>query len=114
MTSLRTGILKVIARPGHEIGFRLGGAPVAVVSDRDELNREIAAALDEGDIGVLAIPLDMEPWLSDRNFKALERIARPILLRYDCESSYERLFRSNCESGRPDGSGPGSLGLFHE
>jgi len=75
--------MKIIAHWGQETGFRLGGASVVCIANQAELNGEIATVLEEGDAGILAIPVDMEGWISEKNLRALARSVKPLIARYD-------------------------------
>lgn len=78
----QTKIFKVISHWGQEAGFRLGGAQVSAVSGKEGLNAEIERVLEEKAVGILAIPKDMEDWISDKNRKALKQSQFPLLARY--------------------------------
>lgn len=75
-------ILRVICRWGQEAGFRLGGADALPVSAADGLNAIIERTIAEREAGILAIPEDMEAWISRRNQAALKRAVLPIIARY--------------------------------
>jgi len=77
-----TKTLKVICMWGQELGFRLGGAEVSTVSDRESFNKELARIIFSKDVGILAIPAHMEEWISKGNQKALQRCVTPLLARY--------------------------------
>ncbi|MBI5814337.1 MAG: hypothetical protein HZB29_01860 [Nitrospinae bacterium] len=83
MTATKTLTMRILAHWGQETGFRLGGASVVNVANAAALNREISQAINEGDVGILAIPLDLERWISEKNLRALARNPKPLLARYD-------------------------------
>lgn len=60
----------------------MGGAKVTAVSNKEALNREIEETLEEKEVGILAIPEDMEGWISEKNKKALKREKSLLLSRY--------------------------------
>jgi vacuolar-type H+-ATPase subunit F/Vma7 len=78
----QTKTFKIISHWGQETGFRLGGAQVTAVSNKEGLNSEIEQILKEKAVGILAIPRDMEDWLSEKNKKALKQSLFPLLARY--------------------------------
>ncbi|MDH4184084.1 MAG: V-type ATP synthase subunit F [Nitrospinota bacterium] len=78
----QTKILKVICRWGQEAGFRLGGADAMPVNSREQLNDLIGDSIRGKEVGILAIPEEMEAWISRRNMAALKRSVLPILARY--------------------------------
>ncbi|MDH5637692.1 MAG: V-type ATP synthase subunit F [Nitrospinota bacterium] len=75
-------IMKVVCRWGQEAGFRLGGAQASPVNTPDQLNQILERAIREKEVGILAMPEEMEPWISRRNQAALKRSVLPILARY--------------------------------
>ncbi|MBI4666308.1 MAG: hypothetical protein HY751_07870 [Nitrospinae bacterium] len=75
--------IKVVSYWGQEAGFRLAGAEVVPVTGAEALNGEIEKILAEGGVGVLAIPAQMEEWITDRNQKALRKSVTPLLARYE-------------------------------
>lgn len=78
----QTKNFKIISRWGEETGFRLGGAQVAAVATPEALNKEIEDILEKREVGILAIPRDMEGWISEQNKKNLKRALTPLLARY--------------------------------
>lgn len=74
--------LLVLAGWGHDLGFRLGGAPVLAVSDQNSLNHEIEKALQKREPAVLAIAEQMKKWVTDKNLKALARTMFPLVVYY--------------------------------
>jgi len=74
--------MKVVCRWGQEAGFRLGGAQTIAVNTPDQLNQALEAAIREKDVGILAMPEEMERWISRHNHAALKRSVLPILARY--------------------------------
>ena len=80
---------KALSHEGQETGFRLGGAQVAVIPDKAALNKEIEQVLEEKGVGILAIPEDMEDWITEKNRKALKRAKMPLLARYAYPAKWE-------------------------
>lgn len=74
--------LLVLAGVEHDIGFRLGGAPVKTVSDKNSLNLEIEQAVQKGESAVLAIPEQMKRWITDTNMKAIGQAMFPLVVYY--------------------------------
>jgi len=77
-----TKTFQVVCRWGQEAGFRLAGAPARPVNTPEELNLIVEQAIREKDVGILAVPEEMEPWITRRNMAALKRAVLPILARY--------------------------------
>ncbi len=73
---------KVLSHEGQETGFRLGGAQVVVIQDQQAMNKEIEQTLETKEVGILAIPEDMEGWITEKSRKALKRAKMPLLARY--------------------------------
>ena len=74
--------LMIVAPWGSDIGFRLGGAHVAMAATAEELNETLARALAEKETGVLALPEQMREWISEPLRKALGQAAFPITVFY--------------------------------
>ena len=75
--------IRVIAPWGQETGFRLAGAQVVNALDEKQFNAHVERAIEGRDVGVLAIPAEMEKWLSEKNQKILKKSATPLLARYE-------------------------------
>ena len=74
--------LLVVAPWGIDIGFRLGGAQVAVAPDAAALNETLARALAEKETGVIALPEQMRDWISEPLRGILGRTAFPLAVFY--------------------------------
>lgn len=74
--------LLVVAPWGIDLGFRLGGAHVAVAADAAALNETLARALAENETGVIALPEPMREWISEPLRKMLRRAAFPLTVFY--------------------------------
>ncbi len=81
--------LLILAPWGQDIGFRLGGTEVKHFTDSDSLNREIEIVLQEGEVGVLALPEGTQTWISENNGKALEKTLFPLIVHYHCPGEWE-------------------------
>ncbi|MDH5677420.1 MAG: V-type ATP synthase subunit F [Nitrospinota bacterium] len=75
-------IMRVVCRWGQEAGFRLGGAQAVAINTPEQLNKILEQAIREKEVGILAMPEEMEPWISRRNLASLKRSVLPILARY--------------------------------
>ncbi|MBI5636452.1 MAG: hypothetical protein HZA03_00615 [Nitrospinae bacterium] len=74
--------LLVVAPWGHDLGFRLGGAHVAIAADREALNKTLARALAEKETGVVALPEQMREWIAEPLRKTLAAAAFPLTVFY--------------------------------
>ena len=74
--------LLILAGWEHDIGFRLGGAPVKIISDKNSLNLEIEQAVQKREAALLAIPEQMKTWITDKNRKAIVRAMFPLVVYY--------------------------------
>lgn len=74
--------LMIVAPWGDDIGFRLGGARVAIAATPETLNETLTRALAEKETGVVALPERMREWISDPVRKALGQTTFPITVFY--------------------------------
>lgn len=74
--------LLVVAPWGQDIGFRLGGARVAIAANADALNDVLARALAEKETGVVALPEAMREWISEPLRKTLAAATFPLMIFY--------------------------------
>lgn len=81
--------LLVLASWEHDLGFRLGGAPVKAVSDKKSLNYHIEQAVQKGELAVLAMPDRMKTWITDKNMKAIARAMFPLVIYYPYPEEWE-------------------------
>lgn len=74
--------LLIVAPWGHDTGFRLGGALVAIAASPEALNERLTRALAEQETGVVALPEQMREWISGPLRKALSQATFPITVFY--------------------------------
>ncbi len=78
----RTMELLVVAPWELDIGFRLGGAHVAMAANAPALNDLLARTFAEKETGVVALPEAMRQWISEPMRKTLAAATFPLVIFY--------------------------------
>jgi vacuolar-type H+-ATPase subunit F/Vma7 len=74
--------LLVLALPGPDTGFRLGGARTETVSDIDSMNKALEAALESDGLGIIAVPESLKDSISKQNLILLKKKVFPVIALY--------------------------------
>ncbi len=72
--------IAAVGRDDFVQGFKLVGVRRAVTSSREEIEKKIAAVLDDPEVGILVLDTADMKGLSNTMRRRLETVARPVVI----------------------------------
>ncbi len=72
--------IAAVGRDDFVQGFKLVGVRKAVPATKDDLEKKIAAVLDDADVGILVLDTADMKTLSNTMRRRLETVARPVVI----------------------------------
>ena len=72
--------IAAVGRDDFVQGFKLVGVRKAIPATREDLERKIAAVLDDADVGILVLDTGDMKTLSNTMRRRLETVARPVVI----------------------------------
>ncbi len=72
--------IAAVGRDDFVQGFKLVGVNKAVPATKDDLEKKIAAVLDDADVGILVLDTADMKTLSNTMRRRLETVARPVVI----------------------------------
>jgi len=72
--------IAAVGRDDFVQGFKLVGVRRAITSSREEIEKKIAAVLDDPEVGILVLDTEDMKGLSNSIRRRLETVARPVVI----------------------------------
>ena len=75
--------IAAVGRDDFVQGFKLVGVRRAITSSKEEIEKKIAAVLDDPEVGILVLDTEDMKGLSNSIRRRLETVARPVVIAVD-------------------------------